>query len=478
MNIIFPTFEIAPINNGGVSQYILSVIQELQKVKNEHYNALILLYNKPQEDAVKAREYFNKLNFKCEIIYINEFTNIHLTSEDVWNIEKVASALKDALENLINQKPVAGIEWCDYGGAGFHCFRDKHTNPKSIFKNIPMWVHLHGVREIWDLTERYPVSLDQGNGYVISNYAERLSLELADAWKSPSQALANWYSSYFGILNKVFISPLPYRKLAELNSHRKFINHQLPLQILCPGRVQYIKGNDIVVRAGVELCKIFPDQFHITFAGYDTPTANKEYKSFVEEVKSFIPPKFTSHFSFSGKFSAEQYLQIAQKSNLAIFASRVETFCLAAHELNWLSMPLILSDIPAFEDYFVDGDNCYKFDGSVAGLVVVLEKILTNLELLTNIANQPSPDFVPYVFAELTSLPPNIKLNANYTLFTRILELTSNKNNSDDINVTQTLQEIASLQTRITAMETSKFWQLRKLWFKIKRKLGLTQETP
>jgi SAM-dependent methyltransferase len=38
---------------------------------------------------------------------------------------------------------------------------------------------------------------------------------------------------------------------------------------------------------------------------------------------------------------------------------------------------------------------------------------------------------------------------------------------------TQHHQEKLSLQTRIQAMESSKFWQLRTLWFKVKRKLGL-----
>lgn len=38
-------------------------------------------------------------------------------------------------------------------------------------------------------------------------------------------------------------------------------------------------------------------------------------------------------------------------------------------------------------------------------------------------------------------------------------------------------QQIAQLRARIAAMETSKFWQIRRAWFKLKRALGLsTQE--
>jgi SAM-dependent methyltransferase len=40
-----------------------------------------------------------------------------------------------------------------------------------------------------------------------------------------------------------------------------------------------------------------------------------------------------------------------------------------------------------------------------------------------------------------------------------------------DLNQTQ--QTLAAAQLRIAAMESSKFWQLRKLWFQVKRRIGL-----
>lgn len=38
------------------------------------------------------------------------------------------------------------------------------------------------------------------------------------------------------------------------------------------------------------------------------------------------------------------------------------------------------------------------------------------------------------------------------------------------------IEEISKLQTQIEAMKSSKFWKLRKIWMKVKRKLGLTTE--
>lgn len=36
--------------------------------------------------------------------------------------------------------------------------------------------------------------------------------------------------------------------------------------------------------------------------------------------------------------------------------------------------------------------------------------------------------------------------------------------------------EIAELQTKLLAMESSKFWRLRHYWFRSKRKLGLSRQ--
>ena len=430
MYLVFATFEIAQIANGGIGQYISSVLQEL---KDSEYIPLVVLYNVPQHQVAEARKHLDAVDLKCELFHINKLSPIQLEPEDVYNIEKNSLSLKRGLENLISQREIAGIEWCDHAGMGFHTLRDKHCNPHSVFKNIPMWVHLHGAREIWDLTDRYQVDLDSGNGYVLSNYAERLSLELADAWKSPSQAVADWYTNYFGIHNKVFNSPLPYRKLAARDSHRQITRPQFPLKILVPGRLQYIKGSDIAAQAFVELCKSFPNQFHVTFAGYNLPTANPNYASSLDEIKSFIPEEFASHFSFPGKFSAEEYLKLAQESHFAIFASRVETFCLAAHELNWIGVPLILSDIPAFKDHFKHQVNGYKFDCTVEGLSSLLTEILDNPELLTQIQSQPISDLDKNIFNKLAALPSISKVNSNYALFTRIQELSINPSQFDEI---------------------------------------------
>ena len=54
---------------------------------------------------------------------------------------------------------------------------------------------------------------------------------------------------------------------------------------------------------------------------------------------------------------------------------------------------------------------------------------------------------------------------------------TPNFNETNQIDQPQALIfEINQLQNQIEGMESSKFWKLRKIWMKVKRKLGLTTE--
>ncbi|MFM7372817.1 MAG: glycosyltransferase, partial [Sphaerospermopsis kisseleviana] len=163
--------------------------------------------------------------------------------------------------------------------------------------------------------------------------------------------------------------------------------------------------------------------------GYNLGTANSKYASSLDEIKSFIPDEFLQYFSFPGKYEAEQYLNLAQKSHLAIFASRVETFCLAAHELNWMGMPLILADIPAFKEHFKDGINACKFDGTIESLTQLLMKIIENPKMLAQLEPQPVSEFDINIFDKIINLPENNKINANYILFTKMQEIYFNQGN-------------------------------------------------
>lgn len=420
MYIVFPTPEIPPFINGGIGQYILQIVQYLQ---SSIYTPLLILYSIPQSKTEQVRQHLKTLNVRCELYHVNELSKTKLNSEDVYNIKKTSSALAESLQAIINNKNVVGVEWCEHCGMGFHTLRDKHTNTNSVFRNIPMWVHLHGAREICDLADRYPVSLDKSSEYLLSNYTERFCLEIADAWKSPSKSVADWYNKYFGIYNEVVVSPLPYRKLAEKNFHHQIEHSKFPLKILCPGRIAHLKGTDIIAQACVEICKNFPGKIHVTFAGYNLPTVNTKYATYLDEIKSFIPKEYIKYFSFTGKYSAEEYLQLAQDSHFAVFASRVENFCLAAHELNWIGMPLVLADIPAFKEHFQHNTNCYKFDGSVEGLIAILTQIIESPEMVTKLDHQVVSDFDIKVFDHLINLPQISKVNSNYFLFTKMIQI-------------------------------------------------------
>src|SRR5438046_823509 len=149
-----------------------------------------------------------------------------------------------------------------------------------------------------------------------------------------------------------------------------------PIRILFSGKLQRLKGTDLFVRAAVDLCQRRPERFEFDLVG---PEASESwrYPSFRVELEALIPPGMRDRFHFHGAIEPSRLRELALSSAIAVVPSRIETFCLAAHELNWIGIPLVLNDLPAFADYFRDGENCRTFDGTAEGLRRVLDELLS-----------------------------------------------------------------------------------------------------
>src|SRR5262249_1054921 len=94
------------------------------------------------------------------------------------------------------------------------------------------------------------------------------------------------------------------------------------------------------------------------------------------ELEALIPPALRDRFHFHGPVEPSRLHELALSATLAVVPSRIETFCLAAHELNWIGIPLVLSGLPALADYFRNAENCRTFDGTAEDLERVLEELL------------------------------------------------------------------------------------------------------
>ena len=77
-------------------------------------------------------------------------------------------------------------------------------------------------------------------------------------------------------------------------------------------------------------------------------------------LRKMIGPKFFSRFKFLGLRSRAEIFALLPKYRAAIVGSLFETFCLSAHELHQLGLPILMADIPTFKN-FVHGKQVMKW---------------------------------------------------------------------------------------------------------------------
>jgi SAM-dependent methyltransferase len=116
-----------------------------------------------------------------------------------------------------------------------------------------------------------------------------------------------------------------------------------------------------------------------------------------------------------------------------------------------------------------------KFEGYQESL----EKGFFEQEYLENLSSIENADgYLAIVNVDESKLHNQASISQNaFQFMMRLLSETMPKVEQLNRELDQTRKELDRVSQRVRAMETSKFWQLRKIWFQFKRKLGLpTQE--
>jgi glycosyltransferase involved in cell wall biosynthesis len=145
--------------------------------------------------------------------------------------------------------------------------------------------------------------------------------------------------------------------MGEGNKHPRTLSKTGP-KIIFYGKLQKLKGIEEFIKAGIKLLGRTNIPFQFEIFGHEV---NHHSHSYTDQLKKLIPEKFQANFNFRGRISIDSLEKIARDCEVAVIPSRFETFCLAAHELNWLGIPLVLNRIDAFKDYFSE-ENCWYFD--------------------------------------------------------------------------------------------------------------------
>lgn len=279
-----------------------------------------------------------------------------------------------ALDYLLRQQPFDGVELVDYQGSGYVIAQWRRLLGGPL-RQTRLWLRLHGTSE---LCQQVDGRADLSSAAVIQHQMERYTLAHVDGWLAPSPALARQYQSYYQLHLPVVAQAPAFERLRSDHIHPRQIDRQ-NIRLLFYGKIQALKGADLFVQAAVQLCQQLDVRIEFDLVGGEDPGLLARFGSYTDWLRGRIPLRFQDRFHFYGSIEPTRLPALAQAATLAIIPSRFETFCLAAHELNWLGVPLVLNDIPAFADYFTHGQNCLKFDGTAEHLAAVLYTAITDV---------------------------------------------------------------------------------------------------
>lgn len=378
--VCFVSDEVFPVTKGGIGRLLLESAQELA-AQGWSITFLILA---SQKNTVNFQAYLDRTIPGCRAYRVDDVVTDEQRAEDIplWAFHFLpyhqSYRVAKALRRLSAREAFDLVEFADYRGLGYVTLKERRLwgrswHQRTTLADARVVVRLHGTFELWLKADGAQTHSRQE----LQTFAmERYCLEHADGWLCPSESVAAWYRDVYGAPAKpIAVSAPAFQQLGPGNMHPRSLGHSV--EVLFYGKLQHLKGADVFVAAALKLCKAMPDRVRFHLVGHDVREILGP--SYQKRLRSLIPRKWRSHFVFHGRILPERLPKIASRCTLAVVPSRVETFCLAAHELNWIGIPLVLRELPAFRDYFQDRVDCRFFEHDEHAAADSLASVLLDL---------------------------------------------------------------------------------------------------
>lgn len=271
------------------------------------------------------------------------------------------------------------IEFFDYHGVAYYALCEKIA--LGSYEGTRIAVRYHATIEAMDrvdLTNSLHPEL-----YVLYSL-ERAALALADTVIVPSESVSkrSLTDLYPTVAARQVVAIPPLQKTLEKRTSDGIENG-----ILFYGRLFSIKGVDLLVDAAILWMRQRPDlapDFY--FVGGDSKQPPDGSGLYADYLLRRIPADLRSRFHILGHLSHEETETLLEKVRFAVFPNRAESFCYAAHELYAGGVPVIVSDIPGFEDFFHHERNSLVFDATSSdALSLAIGRLWDDAELRTRL---------------------------------------------------------------------------------------------
>jgi glycosyltransferase involved in cell wall biosynthesis len=328
-------------------------------------------------------------------------------------------------------QPFDAIEVFDYVGVGFELtrrlaeWRQAVTRgdaaaamPPYVPEHVPILVRLHGsvqlihqheglfVEEASARTPRPCLLTDsEREAWPLMYLMEQYALRAAHLLLPQSRAMQAVYAQAYGVSEgRMLLAPPP---MARITAPMRAAARRAPalfagvedvarlrragaaagaavdaaaeLRLLVYGRVMRVKGAETIAAAASAIQAALPAGIvlRLVFAGLDweCPLHRRPTSQCVLELLSG-----DARSSFLGQLDKSALTQLLPTVHGAVFASEFETFGMAVHELAAAGLPLIVSNIPAFAEFF-SPRNAYVFaSGDPVSLAKAVGELFSDLE--------------------------------------------------------------------------------------------------
>jgi len=257
--------------------------------------------------------------------------------------------------------------------------------------SVRVVLRAHGSLELIQLAEESweRVISPSDSQTLLMHRLERCSIVLADMVLSSVASTTSLYTKVYDLPStRLVLLPPPMNTVLRSFVPLPRARGPKPL-FLVYGKMHLGKGTKVMLAAAVKLLERHGnDAAAFVFAGLDQFCEKKDYKCIAES----IPEAMRQSFTFRSAIKRQDLAQLVRSVDYGVFPSMSETLGMAVHEVAKLRVPLVVSDIPAFAEFFNKGNAITFTAGSVSSLFEALEVALKTPVAERKIA---APSYVP-----------------------------------------------------------------------------------
>ncbi|WP_195218176.1 glycosyltransferase family 4 protein [Turicibacter sanguinis] len=387
MNICVVSREVYPYVKAGIGVYVYHLCRLL---KNKGHQVYLITDN---HEGIKSHDAFDGIEVRVvkthELIYSEIFSNYNLFySHNVYQ----------TLKKLVGEVTLDIVEFSDYFGEAYFTLLEKKIH--GFLRETPIIIKCHT-----PLYECLLAAHRSTEGLEDIIVQEDFCIQNADTLCAISHTLANQIKSRLSLVKpmEVLLNPLGLNevKLSQYSCDQ-------PKTILYVGKLQYLKGTDLLVQAAVENLKDGLD-FKVVLIGQDI---DNHQQSLID----MIPKEWQSNFEFLGFATRDEVLQAFNKAYVSIFPSRWEGLSNVCIEAVTNGCPLILSDAGGLKELKNFGDFGLYFPSEnleclTKQLKIILEQESLREKYSENCNKQASVFLNEQIYEKLISFYQEAKKN-------------------------------------------------------------------